>query len=101
FQLLATPNPIKINMINRQSAMVFIDQSERRAPNPSIRADIETLRHAAHEASLAGAQLAYKANNFASFKYFPNLPPQLLVCADERLATLHRAMGDKSFTQHN
>src|SRR3989338_367709 len=52
--------PVEVNVIEREPAVIFIDQSERGAANPRLFADLESLRHSPHEAGLAASQLSGK-----------------------------------------
>ena len=59
---------VKIYMINRQAAVILIDQRKRRAANPGFFTDPQPLCHTAHETSFSRAQLAPKANDFTAFE---------------------------------
>lgn len=52
FLLGVAADSVEIDMIDRHAAVIFIDQRERRAANPSVIWDAQTLRNTAHEASL-------------------------------------------------
>src|SRR5262245_20419048 len=70
FQLRSTLDPVKIDVIDRQAALVFVYQSKARAPNPGVFAYFKALRHTPNKTRLASPQLADKSNNLAAFQQF-------------------------------
>src|SRR4029453_6761363 len=70
FQLRSTLDSIKIDVIDRKAALVFVYQSKARAPNPGVFAPFKALLHPPNKTSLASPQLADKSNNFAAFQQF-------------------------------
>jgi hypothetical protein len=64
----STLDPVKVDVINRQPAVVFVYQSKGRASNPSLFAYLEALRHTSNKTGLASPQLANKSNDFAAFQ---------------------------------
>src|SRR5262245_6207848 len=66
FLLLLCADPIKIDVINRQSAVVLVDQSEGRASNPSLLGNSYALGETPYEAGFARPQFADKPNDFTT-----------------------------------
>src|SRR5581483_3086573 len=65
-QLVRAGDAVEVDMINRQAAVVFVDQRERRASYPSLFADFDAFGDAAHETGLAAAEIARQTDNVAA-----------------------------------
>ena len=73
FQLTSRLDPIKINVVDRQPAVVLVYQSKRRASNPGVPADFKALRYTPDETGFASSQLANEGNDFAALQQFTEL----------------------------
>src|SRR5262249_16118154 len=93
--------PIKVDVIDRQPAVIFVYQSKARASNPGVFSYFKPPCHTPDKTSLAGSQLANKRTEFTAFQQFtePGSPPDPLPGRPAQdTPRNHQAMSP---TQHN
>src|SRR3990172_9527583 len=81
FQLLCHTDAVQIEMIDRVTSLVLMDQGERRAPDPAPPRHAQGLGDSTGEEGLPGAHLSHEAHDISRLEVTPHPgtePPRLV-----------------------